>query len=644
MVAAPGQYPAAVRGLRTFDVFDTLLIRRVALPSSAFLTLGHELADAGVVGCTPEVFARARERAEPLAVARSGSAQATLVQICEQLAELLELPPETATTLVEHELAHERAMTVAVPGMAGQLDELRDTGVEIAFVSDMYLPTPFVTELLDTHGLRRGGERVHVSVDVGLTKRHGGLHPHVLAEHGSPTDVVHTGDDIRGDVEQAQAAGITAVLASAATPNRYEVVLEQHRWASSGLSSAMAGASRIARLSVPAATEHERALRDVAAGVAGPLLVGYVSWVLRRAADIGIDRLYFASRDGQVLLRIAERLSEGAGDTVALHYLHGSRHAWYPAVADPDQPEHALATLGHATDGSLDVVLDRCGVDPADWPTPGTASGRLRLRRGEAAPLRADPALLAAITTGLRVRHAQILAYLSTVGFLEEARVGVVDIGWHGRSLDSLTALLQREGHPAPTGFYLGLDQDRARLRQPVEVWLAGYERRLRFLMLETFCAGTHGQVTGYRIGDDGRAEPVLHSEGNEPARRWGLPLVRATIDAFVDALIPLLGRLPGATDIRHAAMDAFSTFYDRPTPVEARAWGSFPFEVDPAAAITEQLAPGRDLPTLVRDRVTGSGSSRWPAGDLALAPRSWHVATGTWGRAKRIASGRRSR
>jgi len=88
-------------------------------------------------------------------------------------------------------------------------------------------------------------------------------------------------------------------------PNRFEALLA----AGPPAAARFAVASAQARAAVPSATPHEAALRDVAAGVAAPLLAGYVAWLLLDAERRGIRRVYFLARDGQVLLDLARRLA-----------------------------------------------------------------------------------------------------------------------------------------------------------------------------------------------------------------------------------------------------------------------------------------------------------------------------------------------
>ena len=87
--------------------------------------------------------------------------------------------------------------------------------------------------------------------------------------------VSHCGNDYKSDVMAARRVGLTPQPFLEGNLNRFEKILASYSLATEGLSSVMAGASRLARLKISASFAEEEALRDVAAGVAAPILVGF---------------------------------------------------------------------------------------------------------------------------------------------------------------------------------------------------------------------------------------------------------------------------------------------------------------------------------------------------------------------------------
>ena len=56
--------------------------------------------------------------------------------------------------------------------------------------------------------------------------------------------------------------------------------------------------------------------------------VPYISWVLKHAIEHKTKCLYFISRDGYQLKRIADRIIEKKNLPIRTKYIYGSRRAW----------------------------------------------------------------------------------------------------------------------------------------------------------------------------------------------------------------------------------------------------------------------------------------------------------------------------
>lgn len=418
-------------------------------------------------------------------------------------------------------------------------------------VSDTVLPSALVSELLSGIPLRQ----IIVSSDVGASKRRGGMWPLLeqLAQE-RPSHLLHRGDDAVSDYAVPRLYGLGATLERAGRLDRYERAWDAAALSTGGLSSVFAGASRIARTSVPAGDPRERAVRDVSAGVAAPLLTAFVLWLLQRCAADGVQRVHFVSRDGQVLLDIARQLAPRLGLDLDLRYLSVSRRS---LLHDPDL-----------------------------------------VRR-----------------------------YLLQEGVGE--RSALVDVGWFGRQLRRIVEL-----SPAvPRSVYvLGRKDGSTAWRESslVQAWMYDEIAGLGLLddfpssstMVEAFCAAAQGSVEGYDVDSGGVVVPRRDS-ANPRVEAWGLPLVRRTVTAFVDALVLDADLVDLEADVRLPAAAACDLFWRTPRRAEALAWGPFPWE--------ENLAPSRftDLATAygvedVRRRWAGESTTAvrrlWREGSLAMS------------------------
>jgi predicted HAD superfamily hydrolase len=122
------------------------------------------------------------------------------------------------------------------------------------------------------------------------------------------------------------------------------------------LAARFADASRAARAVVDVGSEREAAIRDVAAGVAAPALVGFVIWIQEQARLRGLRRLRFLSRDGQVVHELMRRLAPVAGAGMDLEYVYSSRLTWSLAATQPEQrPETSWLFNSFVKSNAADV-------------------------------------------------------------------------------------------------------------------------------------------------------------------------------------------------------------------------------------------------------------------------------------------------
>jgi hypothetical protein len=131
---------------------------------------------------------------------------------------------------------------------------------------------------------------------------------------------------------------------------------------------------------------------------------------------------------------------------------------------------------------------------------------------------------------------------------------------------------------------------------------------------IETFCMAGHGILTRYAQTPSGRIDPVLAAPVNVPAQAWGLRLYRAVLHAFCSALITA-GPIQDS-DIRPDIWRVMDAFWSHPTTAEARAWGSYPYDSDPAGTAIRPLA----RPLTASHGRYSRGDRAWLAGSITLS------------------------
>lgn len=611
VTGAPLTIPAGPHYTPSFDVFDTLLTRLVSPPQAVFLLLGRSLASEGKIPCSAESFARARFAAELRAFTRAGGQDSDigLPQIYLELLDCIGLSDDVRVELVRREEQLEEELLIQCPTGVEYLKRWRSHHPRAIFISDMYLSKAFIRRQLARHGLLLPGDHCYISSDCAASKSTGSLFDHVLSLEDLPAPtLVHHGDDIVSDVRVPRRKGIGVVHVPNGRSNRYERILGDYAFRTDGLSAVFAGASKVTRLNLLASTDHGVAIRDVAAGVAAPILVGYSLWLLRHATNLRLTKLYFLSRDGQVLQQIVESLARRMGIDIDCRYLFGSRKSWNLASFDSDldkdfrwiwthrnsaTPSGLLGILG-IEPHQVSATLNDIGIAPDMWnrsiDTEMQARLEFELVHGSASSV---------LDEHIYRSRSSLTSYLNHIDALESERIGLVDLGGIGSQLQAFNLLRSSIGIE-PAALFLGYreqnpysnsDEDSRRwLDHPPKAYLfdattnQGVDRFAGMIpFLEAFCAADHGTVLGYQA--EGPAAPILEFAESQALHNWGLKLHRDALHGFTRSVL-LDSRLVDLdADVREATMSALRCLVHRPSMAESSAWGSFPFEVAPDGA-----------------------------------------------------------
>ncbi len=372
----------------------------------------------------------------------------------------------------------------------------------------------------------------------------------------------------------------------------------------------------------------------VRAEIPARVLIPFVAWIGRRAVELGLTRLYFLSRDGQVLHELATRLFANLGIDMELRYLHGSRVAWHPARTR-EIDAFFLDYLLEAPNGlSAEMIASRLpGLeDPALTDAllrvTSASSATKLLHRADLEALREgflkDP-LRSLITPHLRQARQTTLDYFDQEGLFDATPWGLVDIGWTGKTIRCLYDLLRDQDSALPPVFFFGYHSFLIGEGNPApETFLfssRGKPRMNTSVMLENFCAGDHGPVLGY-TADNGKLAPQLRAARNSAAIDWGLTAYRETL------LARAAGETPPAPErndsVRTDVWRTLAEFYWNPTAEQLAAWSDFPTEIE--ASGTERRCWAEPLPWGVAASALRHRSAplphrgAWPAGSVACS------------------------
>jgi FMN phosphatase YigB (HAD superfamily) len=633
--------------LFTFDVFDTLLTRIWLRPADVFLHAEVLISRTGW-GAGASGWSARRRAAEARVRRTTQDHEVTLEQIYAQLAADLGWSPELASCARKVEIECEMQAMRPISPMVRRLDCLVKNHLRVACISDFYMSRPLVCQLLGRAGIAVEAGNVFVSCDEQVTKRTGALFHrvgrHFQLECGK---ICHTGDHPVSDVQQAKRAGVAVTPYLRSGPSVAELTLAS--WGDGAqdrlLASAIGGAARRARINRELHGRNE-VLWSIATGIAGPLLFGYVYWILFTAREMGIRRLYFLARDGQILLQIARRICAHYALGLDLKYLYASRRAWFlPSMALGSSRDRAHAILSDDT-ATIAGLLQSLQISPAEvrptllqagfpeemWTRSVDAT---RLRQVLSAPPFA-PIILERSRQGLE----SCMEYFRSQGVLDDTPHAIVDIGWKGR-LQAALARIQRVANvPNPTGFYLGLrERPDVSAAGPAHVYFDGPAAgMLNPSLVELFSAADHGSTLGYERQPDGKPGPVL-GQADAAALDWGIPLLQDGINAFaaemLDAL-QVLDEMPArvVAGLRRGALPAVQRLVCRPSLEEAAVLGTFPHAAGQFHQDLTELAPHISIATVLQALWSPAalrGRTHWPQASISRSTPAPRLAGKLW-------------
>ena len=425
----------------SFDVFDTLLHRRVVLPRDVFALVGErsELA----------AFAEARFAAEVLArkTTRAHSVEVSLEEIYAALPAHLQCDPVRVRQL---ELALEKELTFANAAMLSLTHTLRAMGKRVIAVSDTYLTSAEVAELLAAKGFDL--DAVYTSCDHregNCGKYNGDLYPVICRAEGiEPGELLHAGDHSDADVGNALAAGAIAVQANhptahlMATSAHYAAVMQAHGSLSSSLI-----AGTIARSKLDDAGQLAPSIETFGYDFGGPLVVGFVKHIIARCKALGIGHLVLLARDGCVVGDVLDALAPYG---LTWRLMPASRRlAVFPAFAGGDLTKIKSLFAGQKRLSRRQILkvlrLEGMAEGVADADTVMPVQ-------------QAIDALKPELMAQAQAERDALLATLAPErAMLAEGRkFAWVDVGWALSSPGRLNELL---GHDIP-GFFIGSHGD----------------------------------------------------------------------------------------------------------------------------------------------------------------------------------------
>ena len=406
--------------------------------------------------------------------------------------------------------------------------------------------------------------------------------------------------------------------------------------------------------------DQQSELKALGKQYAGPVLTAYVRWILSRASERGIKRIYFLARDGYTLKKIAEYICRRLGVSMDCRYLYCSRFSLrlptyhfigdeamdmllIPAVKNTVHGVFRRACLSETEEKQVLASL------PFECADPCKPMDREEYA-GFCGAIRKSGVFADIVRSRSAAAYNSAVKYFEQEGLLSDADYAIADSGWTGSMQRSLRQVLEHSGYKRKlTGFYFGLfGEPKSGQDGSYEAMYFSGNTHLKDKILfsnnlfECWLSAPHAMTTGYKE-ENGEYIPIF---AESPSERE-CALVNAHIDGIMEYVA---GCADEELDFRNIDEKELHLATERilhrimvhPTQTEAAAYGGFMFSDDVSSEGMKKLASAEQLSSvksysLVKralGKITaskgGGADLFWVYGTLAFAPepkRRWYLA-----------------
>lgn len=337
----------------SFDLFDTLLMRKVLSPSDVFRILDRRAKEMLLIPYDLD-FAYIRQES----TCDEHGIELMFEEIYNNLSKKINLSQESKKTLMRLELDIEKTVCCPRRTMVKMLSYALSLGKETYIISDTYFEKKQIQEIMEKCGIEDFSQsNIFLSSEEKCYKRDGSLWRN-FSDRNNNKRILHIGDNIVSDIQEAQRFGIDTFYVMSGRRMLEESSL-------SGLLSVQKTFSDCVHLGLvishmfndPFALSkthgklHFEFARDFGYIVFGGVLCRFLMWLHGNVLKNQIDRVLFFARDGYFLIRdyrhLLEQLKFEAPD---MKYVEISRRLLYLITTESEDDIWKVAMFPYVGD------------------------------------------------------------------------------------------------------------------------------------------------------------------------------------------------------------------------------------------------------------------------------------------------------
>ena len=327
----------------TFDIFDTLIMRKTLNPLDVFEIIEDRLKAQGI--CLGN-FRKLRVMAQ-----ETGVSHPNLHEVYAHLQEMTGISDDARDKIMNLEIETEKMVLIRREKMISIMKKAISQGKRVFIISDMYLQHDILEDILNGLGIT-GYEKMYISCDYRTLKSEE-LFNIFLEDTGiSAGDVLHIGDNESSDGRAANGKGIDSFLIKSA---KQMLDMTEGRVIRSYLRSlnerSMVGLVIAKLFNNPFALYESDGrvpvnnTESLGYSLVAPLISSFLLWMIEELRDRDYDKVLFAARDGFLIEKMYRYFMKEKPDwriPAPLYFMMSRRMIISASVKDEDDLHYSF--------------------------------------------------------------------------------------------------------------------------------------------------------------------------------------------------------------------------------------------------------------------------------------------------------------
>ncbi|MDK9707910.1 MAG: hypothetical protein OEL83_12750 [Desulforhopalus sp.] len=540
-----GRQKAKDKEVVSFDLFDTLLVRRIHNPDLVKLPVARYIADLASQNGLDWKWYRVQKLRDSIEQRHRVETSKNFIdhEACypdfmgELLAEIFQADyyPELLEKVAAYEMAMENSMLVPRQQLIDWMGELYQAGKRIFIISDIYLPAVYLKQLVNHAGIGTLVEDVISSADTFLAKASGKAYPMMSEKYTlNPKAWLHIGDNPISDGLRPVEAGIEAMIIEDPREAQRKSIMQRYFNYSDGKPFWRGRALQQIMAPLEAEVTQNLPLYSEGYNFIGPLVGIFVQQVARYCLEKGITKVFFFSREGWTFKRYWEKMMPllyPEGGLPEIEYLYVSRMALAGASCAHQGLTRNNADIAFLPPGNRDF-RDVCRIFSLEPEVFSSHLARYALKidtclshihdgydpedRKRFEELLDDLLFQEEVKRQTQAASLAMQRYFAKVGLFDHRDVALVDIGWLGTIQRFLfEAIAHRPDCPTCHGLLFGATRGIPYPESEKNIIKGILYDRNRFDLaastlfyaqdiFEEACRAPHPTLNGYRLTEDG--------------------------------------------------------------------------------------------------------------------------------------------